>query len=349
MFFNKVIRKILSNQPKDNLTLAGRYRIIRKLGEGGMGTVWLAEDQALGCRNVAVKTLSPTLFGNKIALEKLKEEAQISLQLSHPNLAAVRTFDMHHDQGFLVMDYVKGQTLSQYLAHHGSMDDIEAFEFFAPLASALEYAHSLGITHRDIKPSNIMLRENGSPILMDFGISSEVQDVIRRNVPVEGTIPYMSPEQLRGESPCQAHDIYSLAATAYECLTGHPPFYKGDIADQILHAEAPILKCKCVFCQRICFNISKDTICRSNSASQIANTEKRLQSFTRWTFTKARELVGQELLECKMAASRLEYVSEECVKELIHNNVSSIDLPFIGPGKHLKFAVSRDDLRSLHW
>ena len=113
--------------------LGGRYRILSKLGEGGMGAVWCAYDTLLDLRKVAIKTLPLHLLDDSVGFDRLKKEAQISLQLSHPNLAAVRSFEVHDGTPYLVMDYVEGQTLTTYIHEHGPMADIEVFQIFAPM------------------------------------------------------------------------------------------------------------------------------------------------------------------------------------------------------------------------
>lgn len=329
--------------------LNSRYRIIRKIGEGGMGVVWLAEDTLLDLRKIVIKTLPIRILDNQIALNRLKKEALISLNLAHPNLSAVRGFEVYKNLPYIVMDYVDGQTLSHYLSKQGTISDFEAFELFAPLVAALDYAHKMGVIHRDIKPSNIMLTNNGDPILLDFGISSETRSIVSNNVQISGTLPYMSPEQLSGAPADTSQDIYSLAATAYECIIGHPPFYKGDIVEQILYAEPPHLTCKCWFCSQIEFGLSKNINLRGKSALQFADAEKRRRAFIRWVLQRTESMLGTSISDNPMSISRLEYVAEECLKELGKYEYASIKLPYIMPDKHIEFDVSRNDVRSLFW
>lgn len=329
--------------------LGGRYRILSKLGEGGMGAVWCAEDAILDLRKVAIKTLPLDLLDDRIGFDRLKKEAQISLQLSHPNLAAVRSFEVHNGMPYLVMDYVEGQTLAKHIYQHGPTADIELFEIFAPLASALDYAHSMGVIHRDIKPSNIMLKKDGNPVLLDFGISSELRSVLYRNGYISGTLPYMSPEQLNGDPPSKSQDIYSLAVSAYECLTGRPPFYLGDIANQIMHCDRPPLDCKCWFCIRVQFGIGLNTSLRPKSAVQIANAESRLRSFTRWVLKRTEYMLSMSIQDDPIAISRLEEAAQVCLQQLGKQQKSTINLPFLHAGKHILFTVSRNDIRALHW
>lgn len=217
--------------------LAGRYKISHKLGEGGMGMVYLAEDTELGNNKVAIKFIPPQLAGNARAIKNLKKEAQTAMQLSHPNI--VRLHDLHTDghQKFLVMEYIEGKTLEDALAEKD--EDKFTLEEVLPIAeqiaAGLDYAHSRKVLHRDLKPSNIMIAKDNTVKLLDFGIAREMKDSYTRVTGNEtsGTLPYMSPEQLMGENPTVAMDIYSFAAVIYECLSSHPPFYMGDIREQI--------------------------------------------------------------------------------------------------------------------
>ena len=217
--------------------LAGRYRVIRKLGEGGMGLVYLAEDTELSNNKVAIKFIPPQLAGNVRAIKNLKKEAHTSMQLSHPNI--VRLHDLHTDghQKFLVMECIDGKTLEDALAEKD--EDKFTLEEVLPIAeqiaAGLDYAHSRKVLHRDLKPSNIMIAKDDTVKLLDFGIAREMKDSYTRVTGHEtsGTLPYMSPQQLMGEPPTVSMDIYSFAAVIYECLCGHPPFYMGDVREQI--------------------------------------------------------------------------------------------------------------------
>ena len=231
------IGDMLTRRPDGAVTLAGRYRVVCKLGEGGMGSVWLAEDTKLDGRQVAIKMLPVVLVASKRAIQQLKTEAKVAIRLAHPNIATLRAFEESNEGPFLVVDYVAGRTLEDALAERGTLPEDEAIRLFTPIAQALDYAHSQKVIHRDIKPSNILIREDGSPFITDFGIAREIKDTMTRVTgrSTSGTLPYMSPEQLRGESPTPQQDIYSLAATMYECLSGSPPFHRGQIEYQIMN------------------------------------------------------------------------------------------------------------------
>ena len=234
--------------------LAGRYRVVRQLGQGGMGSVWLAEDTQLDNRPFAIKMLPSILVSNRRAYRQLKDEALVAMKLTHPNIVTLRAFEENHGNPFLVMDYIDGQTLDEYLAEKCKVESVkcevgggisadEVLRILRPIAAALDYAHGEGVVHRDVKPANVMIRRDGHPFILDFGIAREIQETLTRVTGKlsSGTLLYMSPEQLTGEQPRPAQDVYSFAAMAYECLKGEPPFVRGAIEDQIKNKPPPPL------------------------------------------------------------------------------------------------------------
>ena len=236
--------------------LAGRYRIVRQLGQGGMGSVWLAEDMQLDNKQFAIKMLPSILVSNKRAYRQLKDEALVAMQLIHPNIVQIRAFEENNGNPFLVMDYIDGETLDDYLAEvgngeegtgngraastrppSGGLPEDEVIRLLKPIAAALDYAHGEGVVHRDVKPANVMIRKDGHPFILDFGIAREIQETMTRVTGKlsSGTLLYMSPEQLNGDMPTSAQDVYSFAAMVYECLKGEPPFSRGNIEFQIMN------------------------------------------------------------------------------------------------------------------
>ena len=228
----------------EDMILAGRYHILRRLGQGGMGAVWLAEDRQLDNRKVAIKMLPSIVVTDKRAYQQLKSEALVSLKLIHPNIVTLRAFEENKGAPFLVMDYIEGRTLSDYLAEKGKLSESETIKLLKPIAAALDYAHGEKVIHRDVKPSNIIIRNDGHPFILDFGIAREIQESMTRVTgrTISGTLLYMSPEQLRGAPPAPAQDVYSFAAMCYECLSGNPPFTRGNVAYQIVNEEPVSLK-----------------------------------------------------------------------------------------------------------
>ena len=226
---------------------AGRYRVVRQLGQGGMGSVWLAEDTQLDNKQFAIKMLPAILVSNKRAYRQLKDEALVAMKLTHPNIVTLRAFEENNGNPFLVMDYIDGQTLDDYLAEHTGttgvspvavgLPEADVLRILRPIAAALDYAHAKGVVHRDVKPGNVMIAKDGTPYILDFGIAREIQETMTRMTGKlsSGTLLYMSPEQLMGESPKPAQDIYSFAAMAYESLRGEPPFSHGQIEFQIMN------------------------------------------------------------------------------------------------------------------
>ena len=227
--------------------LANRYRVVRQLGQGGMGSVWLAEDTQLDNKLFAIKMLPSILVSNKRAYRQLKDEAIVAMKLVHPNIVTLRAFEENNGNPFLVMDYIDGETLDDYLAEKGKLSEDETVKLLKPIAAALDYAHNPGVVHRDVKPGNIMVRKDGVPFVMDFGIAREMQETLTRVTGKlsSGTLLYMSPEQLNGDAPKPAQDIYSFAAMTYECLKGEPPFVRGAIEDQIRNKQPEQLTANC--------------------------------------------------------------------------------------------------------
>lgn len=222
---------------------AGRYRIVRQLGSGGMGSVCLAEDTKLDNKLFAIKMLPSHLVFDKRAYMQLQKEALVAMQLVHPNIVQICDFAETNGTPFLVMDYVEGQTLDDYIADKGTLTEDETVRLLTPVADALDYAHGEGVVHRDIKPANVMIRKDGRPFILDFGIAREIQETMTRVTGKlsSGTLLYMSPEQLNGEPPSPAQDVYSFAVMVYECLKGEPPFVRGQLEHQILNKQPPTL------------------------------------------------------------------------------------------------------------
>ena len=251
--------------------LAGRYRVARQLGQGGMGSVWLAEDTKLDGFKVAIKMLPSVLVNNKRAYAQVKAEALVSLKLSHSNIVTVRAFEEEVGSPFLVMDYIDGQTLDDYLAEKCKLTEEETVKLLKPVAAALDYAHKQGVVHRDVKPGNIMIRKDGTPFVLDFGIAREIQETMTRVTGKlsSGTLLYMSPEQLNGDAPKPAQDIYSFAAMAYECLKGEPPFSRGGVEDQIKHKLPDALGEHIAICSQVMAGLAKSPVERPGCCAAV--------------------------------------------------------------------------------
>ena len=257
--------------------LLGRYELVRSLGRGGMGVVWLAHDHRLDGRPVAIKVLPAALSTGKRAVARLKAEATRNLDLTHQHIVRLHTFEQdpsRQDVAFLVMQYIEGQTLNDLLAEHLDGLPIEKTRiWFEQIAGAIDFAHGKGILHRDIKPSNIIIEERtDTAYLMDFGIAREARDSMTRMTGLQdssGTLPYMSPQQLMGKND-KSNDIYSFAATLYEALCGNPPFHTGDIGYQIRHAEPDaILHISATISDAILLGLAKEASARPASCQDL--------------------------------------------------------------------------------
>src|SRR5467141_1552202 len=222
----------------------GRYTLIKVLGRGGMGIVWLAHDEELE-RDVALKFLPDLMIHDRSAFDQLRRETKRCLELTHPHV--VRIHDFVHDErsGCISMEYIDGETLSNLRAEKERKvfepDEIAAWT--SQLCDALDYAHNRAkVIHCDLKPANLMVNQRGNLKISDFGIARSLTDSVSR-LTVEqgrsGTLVYMSPQQLNGERTTHLDDIYSLGATIYELLTSKPPFYSGNIDRQICERVAP--------------------------------------------------------------------------------------------------------------
>jgi len=206
------------------------YKILEKIGEGGMGVVYKAEDTKLK-RTVALKFLPPELTRDFQAKARFIQEAQAAAALDHPNICTVHEIGETEGASYIVMPYVKGQSLKERIAS-APLSVEEALAIAGQVAEGLKEAHERGIIHRDIKPANIMLTEKSQAKIMDFGLAKLEAGVdLTRTMAVIGTAAYMSPEQARGEEVDHRTDIWSFGATLYEMLTGQKPFgYKHDQA-----------------------------------------------------------------------------------------------------------------------
>jgi eukaryotic-like serine/threonine-protein kinase len=229
-------------------TEIGHYRIVEKIGEGGMGVVYKAIETQLD-RTVAIKALSPELSGNPELVERFRSEARAQAQMNHPNVATLYTFLVEKGGAYMVMEFVEGEGFDRMVQRRGPIPAAEALPLFRQALSGIAYAHRLGIIHRDIKPSNIMLSREGTVKVMDFGLAKVMGDRSLTATGVRlGTIYYMSPEQILNKPADVRSDIYSLGATLYEILTAKVPF-QGDSEFHVLNAHVnsppPLLSGAC--------------------------------------------------------------------------------------------------------
>ena len=222
--------------------LNGRYKIIKMIGGGGMANVYLARDMILE-RDVAVKILRFDFSSDEQFIKRFRREAQAATSLNHENIVSI--FDIGEEEGiyYIVMEYVHGCTLKQYIQQHAPLSVEQAVNIMMQLTSAISHAHECRIIHRDIKPQNILIDENGIIKITDFGIAVALSSTtITQTNSVLGSIHYLSPEQARGGNATEKSDIYSLGIVMFELLTGRLPF-SGESAVSIvlkhLQSETP--------------------------------------------------------------------------------------------------------------
>ncbi|MBM6967805.1 Stk1 family PASTA domain-containing Ser/Thr kinase [Pseudoramibacter alactolyticus] len=228
--------------------LNGRYEIIELIGRGGMAYVYKARDLKLN-RFVAVKILREEYTENEQFIKKFDRESQSAAGLSDPNIVSVYDVGVDGDVYFIVMEYVDGITLKQYLIKKGRLDYEEATNFIIDVAEALQCAHEHGIIHRDIKPQNIMLTADMTPKVTDFGIARAItSSTITMTNQTMGSVHYISPEQARGGFVDERSDLYSLGIMYYELLTGELPFdEENTVSIAIKHIQEDITPPKTIF------------------------------------------------------------------------------------------------------
>lgn len=230
----------ITADPRQAGETLGHYRIVSKLGAGGMGEVWLAEDTRLG-RRVALKLLPRRFLRDAELLQRFKREARAASSLNHPNIITIYEIGQVGETHFIATEYIEGMTLRQRL-RQGAIDISEVLSIARQVGSAIGTAHQAGIIHRDIKPENIMIRPDGLAKVLDFGLARIVApagDLRETNYystargALIGTPRYMAPEQVRGMRVDHRADIFSLGVVLYEMLAGRPPFKGETMADQI--------------------------------------------------------------------------------------------------------------------
>ncbi|MDQ0161691.1 Stk1 family PASTA domain-containing Ser/Thr kinase [Aeribacillus alveayuensis] len=222
--------------------ISGRYKILEVIGGGGMANVYLARDIILE-RNVAIKILRFDFVNDEEFIRRFRREAQSATSLDHPNIVSIYDVGEEDNIYYIVMEYVAGQTLKQYIQRNAPLNPREALNIMDQIVSAIAHAHENHIVHRDIKPHNILIDHNGNVKVTDFGIAMAITSTtITHTNSILGSVHYLSPEQARGGLATKKSDIYSLGVVLYEMLAGRLPF-DGESAVSIalkhLQSEAP--------------------------------------------------------------------------------------------------------------
>src|SRR5687767_14271994 len=206
------------------------YRVESVVGRGGMGVVYRATGLSLE-RPVALKLIAPELAGNERFRARFPREPRLAASLDHPNVIPIYEAGEHDGELYLSMRFVEGSDLRTLLEREGKLTPERTLAILGQVASALDAAHRRALVHRDVKPANVLLDEDGHAYLTDFGITKQLGGASTDTGQMVGTLDYLAPEQIRGETVDARTDCYSLACVLYECLSGTPPFHRAPEAE----------------------------------------------------------------------------------------------------------------------
>src|SRR5437763_14316544 len=218
----------------------GRYRVVSRLGSGGMADVFLAEDQQLG-RNVALKLLHRRFAEDPDFVERFRREAQAAAGLQHPNVVGVYDRGDYDGTYYIAMEHLSGRSLKQLIRQEAPVDPIRAIDITLQILKAARFAHRHGVIHRDLKPHNVIVDETGHAKVTDFGIARAGASDMTETGSIMGTAQYLSPEQAQGHAVSAGSDLYSIGVVLYEMLTGRVPFdAESAVTSALKHvSEAP--------------------------------------------------------------------------------------------------------------
>ncbi|HEX8249708.1 MAG TPA: protein kinase [Pyrinomonadaceae bacterium] len=341
------------------------YEILRQIGEGGMGEVYLARDTRLN-RRIALKTLPADLTADRSRLQRFKQEAQTASALNHPNIITIHEIGEAGGVHFIATEYVEGETLRQKMAKN-DLNIADALDIAAQTASALAVAHSTGIVHRDIKPENIMIRPDGIVKLLDFGLAKLTEERAQTNAEnfltnpgmILGTVNYMSPEQARGAPVDHRSDLWSLGVVLYEMLSGDLPF-RGKTVNHTLVAimeSNPSLRSQSnleipdELEQIVAALLSKEPHKRYAAANELLADLRELRKLTE----SATDKTGTENRHSAAGSKRQKLSEKNSAPEIgvpvvAPNNLSGQLLPLVGREKELSEIINllgRQDVRLL--
>lgn len=221
---------------------AGRYRVVRQIGRGGMADVYLAKDLILDGQEVAVKVLRTNYQTDQVAIQRFQREARAMAELDHPNIVRISDIGEEDGQQYLAMEYIDGLDLKRYIKENGPLSNDEAVRLMGEILLAMRMAHTRGIVHRDLKPQNVLLTKKGVAKVTDFGIAVAFAETsLTQTNSMLGSVHYLSPEQARGSKATFQSDIYAMGIIFFEMLTGRIP-YDGDSAVTIAlqHFQQPL-------------------------------------------------------------------------------------------------------------
>jgi serine/threonine protein kinase/Tfp pilus assembly protein PilF len=331
--------------------IISHYKILKKIGEGGMGVVYKAEDTKLK-RLVALKFLPPEMSLYADAKQRFIREAQAAASLDHPNIGTIFEINEAQDKIYIAMAFVEGKTLKEKLSS-GPMDIQTAIDIVSQIAAGLKHAHARGLVHRDIKPGNIMLTEEGQAKIMDFGLAKlEWGADLTRTMAIMGTPAYMSPEQAKGETVDQRTDIWSLGCVLFEILTSQPPFsgkheqallYSilneppqriSDLRKDLPHQLGMIIQ-RC---------LEKDP---DNRYQQVAELAQALESLERPSQEEPKSSIAVLPFLNMSADPENEYFSDGLAEELINAMTKIRDLRVVARTSSFAFKGEKIDIREV--
>ncbi len=228
-------------EPTPNTLIDGRYKVLSRLGSGGMADVFLVEDEQLG-RKVALKLLHGRFSADPDFVERFRREAQSAAGLQHPNVVGIYDRGTYDDTYYIAMEYLPGRSLKQLIRQEAPLDPVRAIDITIQILKAARFAHRRGVIHRDLKPHNVIIDDSDQAKVTDFGIARAGASDMTETGSIMGTAQYLSPEQAQGHSVSATSDLYSIGVVLYEMLTGRVPF-DGDspVTIALKHvSEAPV-------------------------------------------------------------------------------------------------------------
>jgi hypothetical protein len=292
-------------QQQVNAAAQARYEIVRELGRGGAGVVYLAIDLKLK-RDVALKIFYRPSQADAPGASDFLQEARFAAQMEHVNI--IKVYDVNVAGPLIIMEYVDGGTLRDILKKHRTLSVNQARALILQLCQGLAVAHQAGILHRDIKPENIFITRQKQVKLGDFGVAhhtTQAHDAFTQLAAQIGTLPYMSPEQVRGTALSPASDIYAVGIVFYEILTGAPPFLQGDITYHHLYSPPPPLKVSPTIDALILRCLAKNPAARLQAVTELQRALKQQQKEEQQRQEQYRALLKMALIDKEISGNEI--------------------------------------------